>query len=333
MSEPQSEQLNLEADLSVEDFISRGNLRETGKEVPELVPPADDKKITDDTDEKEVAATDKKDAKAIEGKADDKPIDKRTREGRKLSIQQEIDQLAAQKHDSQREFDAAKLRSAELRAEIAELEAKRAIAGKPTDENKETPAAEWKRYSTMPDAPKPDQFPESYEDYLDARADFIATKRFETLMQQHNANSHERGRAEQWNARFTKAQTADPTLKDRIDPKTPATQQMRDYVIDSDKGVELLVYLSEHKSEAQRLSTLHPLKCAEELGKLEMRLDAAHSGPAQVPAVSQAKPPIKPVDGSPNVSDEVDEGDLPPDEFIRRANKRDGIAMPSAARR
>jgi hypothetical protein len=73
-----------------------------------------------------------------------------------------------------------------------------------------------------------------------------------------------------------------------------------------------------------------------EMGKLEARLDAAlpTGSASKAPIISQAKPPLKPVSGSPVVSDErADEDDEPFEKFFKKGNANDPRINPRAAQR
>lgn len=317
---------NTEADLPIEQFVERGNIRDTGKEPPPLdQKPTDADKTDDDKPEPDTAAPD---SKVIQAPA----IDKRTREGKKLSIQQEIDQLTATKHTTKREIEAATAELTRLRAEQADL-----AKPKPPQPKSETVTEpEWKRYRAMADAPDIKDF-ENYEDYSAALSFFIAEKRFDERMAQRDEKQSVMRRVSTWRERLNAAKAKDPALMSRVVGTTPATDQMTDFMMDSEHGVDIMLYLSDHQDLAQRLSTLHPLKVAEEMGKLEAQIEARQRAavPAQPPTrpISQARPPIKPVDGAPLVSDaDADDGELPIEEFVRRGNQNDPAINPRAVR-
>lgn len=105
-----------------------------------------------------------------------------------------------------------------------------------------------------------------------------------------------------------------------FEQRTPVT----DAIIDSADPKAVLQYLSDHLQDYQRLATLHPVLAIREMARLEERLAAGPGSATAPPVLSNAKPPIPALGGSPHVSDaSVDEADLPLDEFIRRGNARD----------
>lgn len=252
-----------------------------------------------------------------------------------------VQTAVAKQRDAERIAAEQKARADRLEADLARAQASAAVAA-PVPAPRAaaaTPApaptaAEWRRYVALPDAPKFDQF-DNNDDYVAAMSLFIADTRFDERMDRIEQSNFERQRATTWHERLTAARAADPSFDTRVDPTTPATQQMRDYITDSSVGPDLLLHLSAHRDDAQRISTLPPPLVEREMGKLEgqilARATAASPGPASTPVISSAKRVTKPVTSSPVGSDDVDEADLPVEEFIRRANARD--RADSAARR
>lgn len=93
-------------------------------------------------------------------------------------------------------------------------------------------AAEWERFTRLPDAPKVEQFAE-YEQFVAAQAAFVAGKVFEDRSARAQRDSESRARVESvqttiraFNERYQAAIAADPTLESKIDPRvlevTPA---------------------------------------------------------------------------------------------------------------
>lgn len=115
-----------------------------------------------------------------------------------------------------------------------------------------------------------------------------------------------------------------------LQPGEPANvfNAIAQVVVESSDPESLMRHLSTHPDDLQRLSTLPPDAFFRMIGRIEQRLEAAaRPGPvSREPVISRAKPLIKPVSGSPVVSDDGDEADLPVDEFIRRGNLRDSAS-------
>ena len=74
------------------------------------------------------------------------------------------------------------------------------------------------------------------------------------------------------------------------DPDLQVSEAMREVILESDHGPQLLYHLGENPKESSRISRLSPVSAALELGKLEARLTA----PSQS-KTSSAPAPVKPV--------------------------------------
>lgn len=268
-----------------------------------------------------------------------KKLDKRTREGRKASIQAEIDELTATKHTTRRELEAAQQELASLRAELTKLQKPAAPAPAPTQ-----PAAKF----AFPEyqAWEAEHKGASYEDYIDARQD--ARYRFNTEQEQRQQALTAKtqafeSRAAKFSQRFAAAKASDPEFVHNVDPRlleTPALSALPEgqaptfgnflveQILDSEHPKELLVYLS-NEAEVQRLATLPPNQVIRALASFEARLDAAPakatSGPVSVvKPQSQAPPPVKPLGATPAVPDDDEYSDDEPVEryFARENAKR-----------
>jgi len=127
--------------------------------------------------------------------------------------------------------------------------------------------------------------------------------------------------------RLTAARAKYPDFDQRLNPEIPVNGPTRAIIQSSAVGPELMLYLSDHPDEAQRIATLHPVLAIREMGKLEARFEAAGSGPVSTPPMSTAKPVVKPVTGSP-LTVERDEyrDDEPFEAHFKRENARDRAA-------
>lgn len=243
--------------------------------------------------------------------------------------QARIDQAIARQKDAERRAEAA-----EARWNAAQTPPPAAVTP-PAPDPAKPPTADWQRYAAMPDAPKLDQY-DSLEAFNFAVSAFVADKRADereasrtqqTQQQQAEHDHRESGRL--WQERLATARAADPDFNSKVNPDTPMSEPMKHYVsvTAGDLGPALLLYLSNHLDESQRLSTLHPMLVFRELGKLEAQLqpDAAPRGPAPVvPLVSHAKAPIKPLGTSPLVSPDSEPDDNASDDEWYRWQQRQG---------
>jgi len=285
----------------------------------------------------EPAAVVAKGEKAAEAK-----VDRRTREGRLQSIQQQIDAETARRHRLKTEADEEEQRLTRLRAERTRLETPPAppVQPPPTPQ----PQAEYKRFMAMPDAPKVDQFTgeNAWQEYQFAVGHFIARKSFEEQSQQQATAVRHKAFTDRVQVEITK----DPTFQERL-INSPIDTRIIPYLHAHEQGPAIMVYLANNREAAQRLVTLNPnyatdlpsAQQIEAIGKIAGILEAsaaASSGPASKSSpISQAKPLIKPVSAAPSVSDdddEPDEADLSTEEFIRRRNKAENIPIPARLR-
>lgn len=110
-----------------------------------------------------------------------------------------------------------------------------------------------------------------------------------------------------------------------LEPTKPITaaNAIADCISNSQNPAALMQYLHDHTDIFQRLLTLHSIEAIWEMGKLEARQEAAHSGPAKTPIVSQAKPPMKPVGGAPVVNDDAPGDDASDEEHVAYMNRKE----------
>lgn len=192
-------------------------------------------------------------------------------------------------------------------------------------------AETWRRYSALPNAPQVEQF-ERYEDYLDARAEFISDRRFEDRERQRalDAQSNQRMSETQktiqtFHERIGKAREADPAIDDKIDPGllqiVPAFalrqgEELRpanvllQAVVESDAAAGLLLHFSTPAGQqdwSNIAAAPTPAAMLRAFGRIEARFLADGSPP---PA---SKPAAKPITSAPE----------PPTALGRRANSPD----------
>lgn len=205
--------------------------------------------------------------------------------------------------------------------------------------------AEWQRYKAMPDAPRSDSF-ESYDDYTAALSLFIADKRFEERVAAAQHHRERVDRDEQQHQRLTAyaermgtVLASDPQFLERLSPEvanlrptshldpsqspTPLSD-LAEEVLDSPHAGALLRHFSDHPDDLRRFAGLKTRKeLLREFTKLETRFDAAPSGSApSPPALSTAKPPIKPVGSAPPAVEDEGSDEEPLSVFITRENAK-----------
>lgn len=176
----------------------------------------------------------------------------------------------------------------ELKARLAELEARYGGGAS-------SPAPQKAEQEQGP--PKLDAY-NSYEEWVEATADYRAEKRFTELQRQSEeraAQESERKAAESRRAAYEKAVAS---IEDRypdyhdVTAEMPTTRQMAEFILEHDKGPDIAYYLGKHPDEAMRIANLSPVKQGFELAKLEAKLVTPGS---QARTATSAPEPINPV--------------------------------------
>lgn len=221
-------------------------------------------------------------------------------------FQKRIDRLTKRASEAER-------RAAEAEARLRELEGK--VDSYTTDSDEE---------------PDPGDY-ESYNDYLDALADWKSAQKGKT------ADDKPQGKAKEKNQE--QEPESDPDFDDAIAEVTEAFDETRSKYKDFDEVIsqqdltitkdmvkalaetddpgEVAYYLGKHKDEASRIAALPPLAQAKEIGKLEARLQ-------QKPGkkLPSAPDPINPVKGGDSKRKTAYEADSF-QEFERLRNEQD----------
>jgi hypothetical protein len=246
------------------------------------------------------------------GETDDKEPDLASEAGRELakkrwrSHQHRINDLTAKRREAERQAQAERDRAERLERELA--------AHRPAPQAPPTPTPQpTDRFPGFDAwAQQPDNAGKDYEDFLGARARWevrqeLAAER-ERIAQDaatRDVMALHRTFAERTTQFRTTHADYDAAIGAVRDPISPLVQHA---IMDSPHGPALLYYLATHEEDRQHVTASNPdARALRYLGKLESRFEAALPGPAKPPVSTTAKPPIKPVGGSP-VS-----GDAPPD--------------------
>ena len=221
----------------------------------------------------------------------------------------------------------AKQREAERRADAAEARVQSLV--QPIDEKATPGGGDWARFKQIPGVPALENF-DAYEDYSMAMSAFVADVRHHerdaeraSAYQAHQHQQAKDAQTSQWNNRLDEARGQDPDFDSSLNPDTPMSLPMQHLAMESPQGIQILQWLSANPEESQRISSLHPAETYREMGKLEARLEAAPSR-ASARAVSNARPPIRPLGTSPHVNDAFAVTDeMSFDEHFRRSNAAD----------
>jgi len=257
-------------------------------------------------------------------------------EGRKQTIQEQINALVRERGEVTRETERGRAERAELQREIETLRQQKERAARGETDSRPSPPPDGRDPGYDPRDPEPQEG--AFQDYtqfqraLTGWAARVELRR-ERYGDQQRAQAAQRAsweakRQESYSTRYQAFAKANPTFEQEINREDLLlAAPMVDAIKDSEVGPQMLLYLARNSHEIDRIAALHPVLAYGEMKKLEARLEGAHSGsPPPVAQHSKAPAPIKPVgnvasrqsDGNDIPGDEVDV-----DEHIRRMNQRD----------
>lgn len=159
-------------------------------------------------------------------------------------------------------------------------------------------------------ATKPDA---SYEEYLDARADFRADQKYRALKAEetHAAERAQLSRTQQERAtkfqeRITAVTATDPEFISRISPdvlalkpfdallpgeRPSALNAIAEELLSSPLAPQLMRHFTDHPEVLQHLGTLSPRDLLREMGKLEASFPDAHAAAPLTPVTGAPAPP------------------------------------------
>lgn len=249
----------------------------------------------------------------------ERPVDPQTQpkkkslEGRKQVVDAEVEDLKRQ----------LSVRD-ELRRQLAATDPKPKPAETVKPETKAKPA-----WADDPAAPKLDQFA-SYEEYLDARADFIADKKLEKALSERDQQSSRQSEAirkidtvkqqgETFKTRVADYQKANPSAQfhptlleimpmsaiEAHNALAPADQQLPigaehfiiEQVFNSELSGPMLAHFTSNPDDFQRLYTLanqNPAAAIKQIGMLEAQLGKTPASPAPSPSARVSNLPNPP---------------------------------------
>jgi hypothetical protein len=307
VADEQVEAPAVEVEESLSDFVARENALERGETQPDPEPVPE----TEPEPEPEPAVA----------KADTPKIDKRTKDGRKLTIQQEIDALTAAKHEAKRELEAHQAELARLRSEPRTPQPQARTDPQPPTTPPTDAEPALTDFMKLPDG---SANPDPYSSWVFAKAAWISRQEYTKIAQQTAAQQHQAAVGQTWQTKLAELRQRVPDIDQKLS-STPIDQRVWPFVQNHPHGPEIAEYLSQNLPEAQALLRLHPIeqvgRIGEIVGRISARSAAAPVAQRKPPVVSAAKPPIQPLGTSP-VATSPDPGD---DEsfasFYARENK------------
>ena len=205
-----------------------------------------------------------------------------------------------QKDKLNKRFDKVTQRAKQAEAEAQELREKLQSyeAGNFQQPQQETVKAEGK--------PQASQFNDAFE-YAEALAEWSA----ENALKQRDAEEAGRKAKEaqekvlqSWNEKIAKAKADLPDFDRMVQSSTIVVgDEIRDSILESDVGPQLLYFLASDDDFAKRLTEMPVVKALREIGKLEAKFEAKEEKPRKAEKVretvssSKAPEPIKPLSG------------------------------------
>jgi len=150
------------------------------------------------------------------------------------------------------------------------------------------------------EAPNRDSF-DSYEDFLEAKAEYIAEKKVSERLEKAQAKQREDShRTEQtklldgWEDKKDDARERYNDFDDLVEGSdVPVTPSMSQALLESDIGADIAYYLANNEDEAIKITKFSPSRQLVEIGKLEVKVQASLDAPKKK-APSKAPDAIKP---------------------------------------
>lgn len=292
-------------------------------------------------DEGKVAAKAK--AKAAPAEADDEGEDEGDVLESSPRARARVEQATRKAAEARREVERERARADRLEQRLAALERERTQAAPPR--HAAPPAQE-------DHEPQEGDF-ETYPEFVKASARWAARqeRKAAEVDQIRRAQATQRaqrigGHVDAFKDRVAKAAEADESFMERTAPLARAMQPsftlpqgrppgpihvLTDEIITSPSAPALMEHFSAHPEEFRSIATLrNPREIARAVAKIEARLEGATAGttssderPGSSPEISKARPPARPVAGSPRIANAEPGDDSSLDEHIAFYDARD----------
>ena len=188
----------------------------------------------------------------------------------------------------------------------------------------------------MPPKPAQEEFAD-YDDYVEAMADWKAETKYAQKAQeaqvrwrQAEQQQAERQQMETFRARAATYLAKADEFADKVadfeevtkDPSLPINEFVREYVIDSPIGPQMVYWLGKNRKEADRIHQLSPGSAARELRDIESRLIEA----GKITKESSSAPdPINPIGGGGGAGTK-DPSKMSVSEYVEWRNREEGVS-------
>lgn len=200
-------------------------------------------------------------------------------------LERRFSEITKQREEARKEAQQERQAREALEARLAALERQPALQAPKVDEE-----------------PQPSQFNDAFE-YAKALAEYTADKRIGEMKRQEaeERQAQERQKViETWASKVQAAKASMPDFDDIVaSSDVVVNDDIRDAILESDVGPQILYHLAENDDVAKRIAGLSPKQALREIGKLEARFEVKETAPETKPIVrSKAPAPIQPLRGS-----------------------------------
>ena len=200
-------------------------------------------------------------------------------------LERRFSEITKQREEARKEAQQERQAREALEARLAALERQPAPQAPKVDEE-----------------PQPSQFNDAFE-YAKALAEYTADKRIGEMRRQdaEAKEAQERQKViDQWANKVQAAKASMPDFDDIVaSSDVVVNDDIRDAILESDVGPQILYHLAENDDVAKRIAGLNPKQALREIGKLEARFETKETKSEPPPITrSKAPAPIQPLRGS-----------------------------------
>jgi hypothetical protein len=238
-------------------------------------------------DQPEVEATPEVEPTEVVEERSEPEIEKEQEEKPKANpkLERRFSEITKQREEARKEAQQERQAREALEARLAVLERQPAPQAPKVDEE-----------------PQPSQFNDAFE-YAKALAEFTADQRIGEMRRQdaEAKQAQERQKViETWASKVQAAKASMPDFDDIVaSSDVVVNDDIRDAILESDVGPQILYHLAENDDVAKRIAGLSPKQALREIGKLEARFEVKETAPQSAPITrSKAPAPINPLRGS-----------------------------------
>ena len=276
MSENQAGQV-LTSENAAEFYAQKLGLAQAETETVAVEPEAPAEPVSEEADGSEPEA--KEEAKPQEERKQNPKLERR------------FSEITKQREEARKEAQAERERREALERRLAELESR----------------AQPQKAEPVDEEPQPSQFADAFE-YAKALAEYTADKRIADMKRQEAEAKIAEQRQQvinTWAQRVQEAKAELPDFDDMVaSSDVVVSDAIRDAILESDVGPQLLYHLAENNEIAQKIASMSERAALKELGKLEARLEKKPQEPEQKPVIkSKAPAPVRPIKAAAGVAD------------------------------